>query len=271
MDASPFGTLSGELRNRIYAYFFHSQLATEIHLDIRDPHGARLKGPRSKTRSALALTATCRLLRHETLALFWSTVSIQILALTLTAYSFPATNSAGDDHLVQAILTNVERAATLDSWLATSGILSFAPLLRPISLNLGTYNPRITVSPGDAIATLTFIAGGTAQLTKPLLPLHPNPCSLRFQVQIAPSTALGPIVVPNERGRALRALEALCAGRMAGVQALFDEGFLTTRGLAVLAGDLGVCRAVAEMLVKWIVPAEEEGEGKGEGGKRSAC
>lgn len=42
MDASPFGTLSGELRNRIYHYFLNSQLATQTHLDIRDKP-ARLK------------------------------------------------------------------------------------------------------------------------------------------------------------------------------------------------------------------------------------
>ena len=86
MDASPFGTLSGELRNRIYHYFFKAQLAGKVHVDIRDGR-ARLHRCRKEIRNALALTATSRLLRRETLAIFWSTALFHIKADTLTAYS----------------------------------------------------------------------------------------------------------------------------------------------------------------------------------------
>lgn len=284
MEASPFGTLSGELRNRIYHYFFNSQLATQTHLDVRDKH-LKLKRNQNKTRNALALTAACHQLRCETLALFWSTASFRIVADTLTAYSHPSDPIPGVHPMNRANHINWDRKATLEEWLQYSGIGNFARLLRPVELDLGVWDPR-THEDSHQHILLGMLAGNTATLTDLLKSIDTfansskgdngsendndndvdgdedvTPvCTLLFKVQVKPSTALGSIRVPNERKHALTTVANLSKMREESVQASFDEGMLTPHGRVVLMNDVVMCRSVADMLIKYIVRDEEEEE-----------
>ena len=93
-------------------------------------------------------------------------------------------------------------------------------------------------------------------------------CTLHFKVQLQPSTALGPIRVPNERKRALVAVKKLCDRRQAGVKAAFRKGMLTSHGYGILTNDVAGCRAVAELLVWYIVregDSKKKNDGDGEG------
>lgn len=284
MDTSPFGSLSGELRNRIYAFFFATQLSAPIQIDIRPTTGARLKSCKAKTRSALALTASSRQLRQETLALFWSTASIRIVADTITSYSYPLDLDdvpEGVHPSNHAAHLNNERIHSLQRFLFFSGIYSSARFLRPIEVDLGTWDPSITATTAGSFPwpILRLVRRETAALLRPLLELQKNAgpdaatvgeITLRFGVRVKPATALGPIVVQNEREQALAAIGELCDGRMEIVNAQFREGFLTTFGQAVLANDLVMCRSVAEVLVRYIV-VEGEVEGvAGSGGRVGA-
>lgn len=87
MEDSLFGKLSGELRNRVYDFFFDKHLAEKVQIDIRRKDGAHVKTNKQKTRTALAFTACCRQIRKETLELFWSKISLRIIADNLTTYS----------------------------------------------------------------------------------------------------------------------------------------------------------------------------------------
>jgi hypothetical protein len=262
MDASPFGTLSGELRNRIYHYFFQFQLAAKVQVDIRNGR-PRLQLRRKEIRSALALTATSRLLRRETLAMFWSLASFRIEADTLTAYSYPGDTIAYVKPMNHAYETNKDRAKSLKRWLKYSGILRFAHIIRPVEIDLGVWDPSIYAYKYQA-HVLRLIQGSTMALTSPLRYITTcsfntvAECTLVFRVSLAPATALGPIHVPNDRKQALAVVEKLCEGRQAMVQANFQKGILTRHGYSVLFRDIVSCRAVADLLVGHIVEEKEE-------------
>lgn len=270
MNDSPFGRLSGELRNRVYHFFFSSQLAAQTHIDIRGDH-ARLKRNQDKTRSALALTASCHQLRRETLAILWSTASFRIVANTLTTYSYPDDNDGvlGVDPMNRAHHINDDRIETLKAWLQHSGIKNFTSLLRPIELDLGMYDPRAQ-QPQHQHYVLRSLGDDTLEITKVLEDNTSNAatCTLHFKVQLQPSTALGPIDVPNSRKKALKAVSKLCDRRQASVKARYREGLLTRHGYHILSNDVATCRAVADLLVWYIVKEKEEkGTGKGEAEK----
>ncbi|KAM0722143.1 hypothetical protein Q7P37_001584 [Cladosporium fusiforme] len=267
MDTSPFASLCGELRNRIYKFFFPSLITSAIQIDIRPQTGAQIKRAQGKILSALALTATCRQIRQETLAMFWSTASILIVAGTLDSYT-NADDSYSHPYLHSlnaAAHTNLERIHNLQKWLYFSDLYRHARFLRPIEVDLGMWDPRIDAHDLQG-KILTLLRGETVALLRPLQALqqhgHDNTgleVSLRFSVRVKASTALGPIRVPNERGKALGAVGELCRSRMASVQAQYDGGLLTSHGHGVLSHDLAMCRSVAEMLVRYAV-AEGEAE-----------
>ena len=271
MDGSPLGALSGELRNRIYHFFFTAQLAAQVHIDVREAHHPRLKRNQNKTRSALALTAVCHQLRAETLAVFWSTASFRIVADTLTAYSSPSEHDAmpGVNPMNRAKHINDDRAETLYAWLHDSGIKLFAPLLLPMELDLGFWNPRAQ-PPRLQQYVLRSLESDTLALARVLEDNVGNAasCTLQFKVQLQPSTALGPIRVPNERKQALAAVQELCDRRQAGVEAVHRKGMLTRHGYGILTNDVAGCRAVAELLVWYIVregESKKKNDGDGEG------
>lgn len=272
MNDSPIGRLSGELRNRIYHFFFSSHLAAQTHIDIRGDH-PRLKRNQNKTRSALALTAVCHQLRRETLAILWSTASFRIVADTLTTYSYPDDNDGilGVDPMNRAKHINDGRVETLEAWLQHSGIKNFTSLLRPIELDLGMYDPRVQ-QPQHQHYVLRSLGEDTLELTKVLEDNTSNgaTCTLHFKVQLQPSTALGPISVPNSRKKALKAVSKLCDRRQAAVKARYREGMLTRHGYSILSNDVASCRAVADLLVWYIVKEKEKSdENGGEGEAKS--
>lgn len=288
MDVSPFGRLPGELRNRIYHYFFATQLASPIQIDIRPAPrdgGARLKNSRAKTRSALALTAASRQLRHETLALFWSTATLRIVAETLTTHSHPVDEVPGVHPINRAHHINEDRIDILKVWLWQCKLDKQANSLhQPIELDLGTWDPHINVHNHQRII-LDLMAREAAGLLEPLHNLQkhvavtaPNKAAekavditLRFSVRVKADTALGPIRVCNEREQALAAVGELCAGRMATIQAQFQNGLLTPYGRSVLSHDLAMCKSVAEIFVQHVVAKDEdedEDEGESESGVR---
>jgi len=283
-----FDTLSGELRNRIYGYFFTALLppTTQTTIDIRETH-PRLKRNQTRTRSALALTATSRRLRAETLALFWSRIRLCIVAGTLTAYSQPADPIPGIHPMNRAHHINQDRAECLREWLARSGVAGFARYLRPIELDMGMWDPR---SHADAhqFIVLRLLCGDAQDLTRQLRGLaggksqsgedyddddgdididdvvnghgtgkKSGGCTLRFKVQVQPATALGSICVANERKQALEMIAEICEGRSAKVQAQFQKGLLTPFGHYVLLNDMAMCRSLAELLVGYIVEKEQ--------------
>jgi hypothetical protein len=305
-----FNTLSGELRNRIYAYFF-ATLLTPTHqttIDIREDR-ASLTRNAPKTRSALALTATSRQLRSETLALFWSSLSLRIVSGTLTAYSQPTDSIPGVHSMNRAHHVNQDRAENLREWLQRSGVARFARFLRLAELDLGMWDPRAHRAEHQ-FRVLRLLGGDAQELTKALQQglgrsrfvsdsnsgdgddnehehehdddsvttkkqqQQPAGFTLRFKVQVVPSTALGSICVANERKQALASIAELCEGRSAKVQAQFLKGILTTNGHFVLLQDMAMCRSLAELLVGYIVEEEEEeehvdiGAAKGQGSKR---
>ncbi|KAM0698419.1 hypothetical protein Q7P36_001886 [Cladosporium allicinum] len=303
-----FNTLSGELRNRIYSYFF-ATLLTRTHqttVDIRHP-SAQLSRNAPKTRSALALTATSRQLRSETLALFWSHLSLRIVAGTLTAYSQPDDSIPGVHPMNRAHHINEDRADCLREWLQRSGVARFAKLLRPVELDLGMWDPRVHAAEHQ-FRVLRLLGADAQELTKALrqglgrskgMDMYNSGddnddddnddgdgeyrvatkkqqqhrpaagCTLRFKVRVVPSTALGSICVANERKQALASIAELCEGRSAKVQAQFLKGILTPNGHAVLLLDMAMCRSLAELLVGYIVEEEEEHvEGGGQVRKR---
>ena len=272
--SSPFDKLSGELRNRIYHYFFTSQLAsTKSHLDIRQPL-ARLRTTKTQIRSALALTATNRLLRHETLAIFWSTASFRIVADTLTAYSYPSDSIPDVKPVNRASHINQDRAATLRRWLRRSGILRFAHIVQPLELDLGVWDPRLLArdqqqqqQQQQQPLVLRLVESSVLALTTPLQHLThcslndaATECTLVFRLSLQPSTAMGPIRVPNDRKKALAVVEELYEKRTASFQAKFREGLLTRHGYSVLFNDTASCRVVADLLVGHIVEEKEEEE-----------
>jgi len=262
MDASPFGKLSSELRNRIYHYFFQAQLAKKVHVDIRNKR-ARLHQHGREIRSALALTATSRLLRYETLAIFWSSASFRITADALTAYSYPCDAVVDVKPMNRAYHINQDRATTLKRWLRRSGILDFMNVLRSIELDLGVWDPRIYAHNHQPIA-LRLLEGNTTALTAVLENLtscslnSAAECTLEFGLSVCPSTAMGPIRVPNNRKQALVVIDKLCESRQIEVQAKFHEGLLTRHGYSVLFNDVASCRSVADLLVGHIVEEKEE-------------
>lgn len=264
MDTSPLGRLSGELRNRIYAYFFSNQLPSPIEIDIRPKTGgARLKRPLRKTRSALALTTTSRQLRNETLALFWSTASLRIVAENLTTHSEPLDSVSGLHFLNAAQETNEIRIENLEQWLWRSGLYDSARFLRPVELDLGMFDPGIYMHTFQGVV-LGLVRGETRALVRLMEVLGeyagPDPevdVTLRFSVRVKADTAMGPFRVSNERKLALAVIDEMCQGRMEAVLAQFEEGFLTGYGQSVLVRDLAMCRSVAEMLVRYIVADSE--------------
>lgn len=301
-----FNALSGELRNRVYSYFF-ATLLTRTHqttVDIRHP-SAQLSRNAPKTRSALALTATSRQLRSETLALFWSHLSLRIVAGTLTTYSQPGDSIPGVHPMNRAHHINEDRADCLREWLQRSGVARFAKLLRPVELDLGMWDPRVHAAEHQ-FRVLRLLGADAQELTKALrqglgrskgIDMYNSGdedddddnddddnlatrkqqrsagCTLRFKVQVVPSTALGSICVANERKQALASIAELCEGRSAKVEAQFLKGILTPNGHAVLMTDMAMCRSLAELLVGYIVEEEKEehveGSGsKGQGSKR---
>ncbi|KAM0700587.1 hypothetical protein Q7P35_012308 [Cladosporium inversicolor] len=271
MDASPFGKLSGELRNRVYHFFFLSQLADKFHVDIRNDR-PRLRSKKKEIRSALALTATNRQFRRETLAIFWSTASFRIVADTLTAYSYSNqwTIIQGDKPMNRAYNTNKDRAATLKLWLKRSGLLRFTRILRPMELDLGVWDPRVYAR-GQQPVVLRLIEGSVTALTAPLryitsCSLNTDAeCTLVFTLSLQPSTAMGPIKVPNDRKQALAVVEELCKGRLADAQATFQKGLFTRHGYSVIFNDINSCRAVADLLVGYIAEEKEEESEESEG------
>ncbi|GAB7331159.1 hypothetical protein MBLNU13_g02635t1 [Cladosporium sp. NU13] len=263
MDASTFGKLSGELRNRIYHYFFKAQLAEKFHLDIRG-NTARLRSRKKQIRSALALTATSHQLRRETLAIFWSTVSCRIVTHTLTAFSYPGPSAFLDiKPMNRAYSVNKDRAATFRRWLKRSGILRFARILRPVEIDLGLWDPRIHARENQPVV-LRLIEGSTAALTAPLRHIAScslntaAECTLEFRLSLQPSTAMGPIRVPNNRKQALAVVKELCESRQAVTQAKFQQGLFTRHGYSVITSDINSCHAVADLLVEYIVEEKEE-------------
>lgn len=286
METSPFGKLPGELRNRIYHFFFATQLPSTVQLDIRDAaSGPRLKLPLTKTRSALALTATSRQLRAETLAIFWSSAPFRIVTDTLSIFSAPNDDIPAVLPLNRAHHINQDRAHALATWLQRSGIAYFAHIAQPIELDLGTWNPQIN-SPLDQAQearVLRLLGEDTAALTAQLLALHGSKSkskarssfaggassepTLRFSVHIHPSTAMGPIRVPNEREQAMATIGGLSKARVEKVEANFQKGFLTDFGRRSLVNDIVLCRSAAEMLVPYIVAEAENEEDVGDEGE----
>jgi hypothetical protein len=263
MDASPFGKLSGELRNRIYHYFFKAQLADKFNLDICNDR-ARLRSKKKEISSALALTATSRLLRRETLAIFWSTVSFRIIANTLSAFSDPGFLVISDiKPSDRGYEITKHRAATLIHWLKRSGILRFARNLRPIELDLGVWDPRLYAHEGQPVV-LRLIKGSVLALTTPLRSItscslnDAAECTLVFRLSLQPSTAMGPICVPNDRKQALAVVKELCEERQSSTLAKFLAGFFTRHGYSVITNDITSCRAVADLLVGYIAEEKEE-------------
>jgi hypothetical protein len=267
MDASPFGKLSGELRNRIYHYYFQAQLAEKFHLDIRNDE-ARLRSKKKEIRSALALTATCRLLHRETIAIFWSKISFRIIANTLTAFSYPGNSDPpGIKARNRAYEINKFRAATLINWLKRSGILRYTHHLRPIELDLGVWDPRLYARERQPVV-LRLIAGSVTALTTPLryitscsLNDDAAECTLVFRLSLQPSTAMGPICVPNDRKQALVVVKELCEERQSSTLAKFLGGFFTRHGYSAISNDIASCRAVADLLVPYIAEEKESSGG----------
>lgn len=263
MDASPFGKLSGELRNRIYHYFFQAQLAEKFHLDIRNDQ-ARLRSKKKEIRSALALTATCRLLHRETIAIFWSKISFRIIANTLTAYSYPGNSLPMDvKPRDRGYEINKFRAATLTHWLKSSGILRFAQHLRPIELDLGVWDPRLYARERRPVV-LGLIRGSVKALTTPLRYItscslnDAAQCTLVFRLSLQPATTMGPICVPNDRKQALVVVKQLCEERQSSTLAKFLGGFFTRHGYSAISNDIASCRTVADLLAGYIVEKKEE-------------
>lgn len=264
MDSSPFGKLSGELRNRIYHYYFKAQLAETFRLDICG-NTARLRSKKKEIRSALALTATSHQLRRETLAIFWSTASFRIVADTLTAFSYPgpAGEFFNDKPMNRAYRINKDRAGSLRHWLKRSGILRFARILGPVEIDLGVWDPRIHAREQEPVL-LRLIEGSTTALTAPLR--HIASCSLNtaaectlvFKLSLQPSTAMGPICVPNDRKKALAVVEELCERRQAVTKAKFQKGLFTRHGYSVITSDITACRTVADLLVEYIVEEKDD-------------
>lgn len=267
MNASPFDTLSGEIRNRIYHFFFQGQLATQTHIDIRDIRKKRasLKRNQSRARNALALSMVSHQLRRETLQIFWSTISLRIVSDTLSAFSYPVDKIPDVEPMNRANHINHDRAAIFKKWLETSGIARYAHLIRPIELDLGVWDPRIHAHQHQHIV-LRLLQGNTQLLTDPLKKLTKpgtnvaTESTLIFNVTLQPSTALGPIRVPNERKQALAAIAKLCDGRQAATRKKRADGLLTHFGYSVISNDVASCRSVAELLVGYIVQEEEKTE-----------
>lgn len=190
---------------------------------------------------------------------------------------------------------NQDRAECLREWLACSGVKDFARMLRPVELDLGTWDPRVHADEHQFVV-LRLLGGDTLDLTRLLRGVlgrsggrgggkegngnyggnsdsvttttttaaqQPGGCTLRFKVQVVPSTALGSICVANERKQALASIAELCEGRSAKVRAQFQKNLLTTNGHFVLLNDMAMCRSLAELLVGYIVEEEEEHVGDG--------
>jgi hypothetical protein len=266
MDTSPFGSLSGEVRNRVYHYFFRAQLAAQADIDIRDIRTKRayLKTNKKEVRNALAFTAVSRQLRAETLGIFWSTISLRVVADTLTAYSFPNDPIPDVRPMNRANHINQDRAANLRLWLLTSGIRKYRRTVRPIEIDLGLWDPLIYAYDHQHLA-MKLLEENVQALTRPLRRLASTSnknaaedCTLIFKVQVTPSTAMGIIRVPNELARALSAMAKLCAERQLEVRATFEGGMLTRFGYTVLNTDIITCRAVAELLLGYIVEKKAE-------------
>jgi hypothetical protein len=285
-----FNTLSGELRNRIYSYFFCSLLnpTHQTTIDIRDEEGhARLTRNAPKTRSALALTAVSHQLRAESLSLFWSHLSLRIVSGTLSTYSQPIDSVPGVHPINRAHHINQDRAECLRSWLESSGVARFAKFLKPVELDLGMWDPRfqldrhqfrvLRLMGGDTLGLTRLLQKGLGRsgfksisnsgndnndhnnsltLTTKKQKQHPTGCTLRFKVQVVPSTALGSICVANERKQALASIAELCEGRAAKVEAQFRDNILTVNGRLCLLQDMAMCRSLAEVLVQYIVEEE---------------
>ena len=200
---------------------------------------------------------------------------------------------------------NEDRADCLREWLQRSGVARFAKLLRPVELDLGMWDPRVHAAEHQ-FRVLRLLGADAQELTKALrqglgrskgIDMYNSGdedddddnddddnlatrkqqrsagCTLRFKVQVVPSTALGSICVANERKQALASIAELCEGRSAKVEAQFLKGILTPNGHAVLMTDMAMCRSLAELLVGYIVEEEKEehveGSGsKGQGSKR---
>lgn len=293
-----FNTLSGELRNRIYSYFFASLLnpTHRTTIDIRTPT-AQLSRNTPKTRSALALTAVSHQCRAETLSLFWSHLSLRIVSGTLTAYSQPVDSVPGVHPMNRAHHINQDRAECLRQWLESSGVARFAKFLKPMELDLGMWDPQVHAD-AHQFRVLRLLGGDTLELTRCLQGVlgrsrylynsntgsgednntnddntvsttwKPAGCTIRFKVQVVPSTALGSICVANERKQALASIAELCESRAAIVQAQFLKGVLTPLGQSTLFQDISMCRSLAEVLVHYIVEEKqvEEDEEHVDGG-----
>jgi hypothetical protein len=266
MDASPFDSLSGEIRNRIYHYFFKAQLAAQADLDIRDIRKKRayLKTHKKEVRNALALTAVNRQLHAETLGIFWSTVSLRIVADTLTAYSCPSDPVPGVRPMNRADHINQDRAANLRHWLMNSGIRRYRRVVKPIEIELGLWDPHVYAQSHQHFV-MRNLEGNMQALTRPLRRFASSSsentsegCTLIFKVQITPATAMGNIRVPNELNQALSAVAKLCAKRQVEVYATFQEGLLTRFGYGVLNTDIITCRSVAELLLGYIAEKKAE-------------
>ena len=85
-------------------------------------------------------------------------------------------------------------------------------------------------------------------------------CTLVFRLSLQPSTAMGPIRVPNDRKRALAVVGEVYEKRMASFQEKFQGGLLTRHGHSVLFNDTASCRVVADLLVGYVVEEKEEEE-----------
>jgi hypothetical protein len=270
MDASPFGSLSGEIRNRIYHYFFKAQLAAQSDLDILDIRKKRvyLKTHKKEVRNALALTAVNHQLRAETLGIFWSTASFRIVANTLTAYSFPNDPVPGVRPMNRADHINQDRAANLRQWLMSSGIRRYRRIVKPIEIELGVWDPHAYAQSHQHFV-MRMLEDNMQALTKPLRRFASSSsknaaegCTLIFKVQITPATAMGIIRVPNELNQALAAVAKLCSERQVELQATFEGGWLTRFGHSVLNTDIITCRSVAELLLGHIVEKKAEKSSK---------
>jgi hypothetical protein len=247
MDTSPFGSLSGEVRNRVYHYFFRAQLAAQADIDIRDIRTKRayLKTNKKEVRNALAFTAVSRQLRAETLGIFWSTISLRVVADTLTAYSFPNDPIPDVRPMNRANHINQDRAANLRLWLLTSGIRKYRRTVRPIEIDLGLWDPLIYAYDHQHLA-MKLLEENVQALTRPLRRLASTSnkntaedCTLIFKVQVS-------------------AMAKLCAERQLEVRATFEGGMLTRFGYTVLNTDIITCRAVAELLLGYIVEKKAE-------------
>jgi hypothetical protein len=286
-----FNTLSGELRNRIYSYLFRSLLnpTHQTTIDIREDQ-PRLARNAPKTRSALALTAVSHQCRAETLALFWSHLSLRIVSGTLSAYSQPIDSVPSVHPMNRAHHINQDRAECLREWLESSGVARFAKFLMPVELDLGMWDPQSQLD-AHQFRVLRLLGGDTLELTRLLQGVlgrskyksvsnsnsgsggdnnnnnnNDNDtvstwkqagCILRFKVQVMPSTALGSICVANERKQALASIAELCEGRAAKVEVQFRDNILTPNGRFCLLQDMAMCRSLAEVLVQYIVEEEQ--------------